>query len=112
MPVIYHDGEIAIEDLDEKLVDRIAHAAPFGRSNPEPVFCLRGVRVGEFRELKGGHMKGQVLAAKPIEFIAFGMADRQNLFATPIDLLVTPEINEWLGKRTLQLRVKDAMKSS
>lgn len=112
VPLIYHDGEIALEDLDEKLVERIAHAAPFGRSNPEPVFCLRGVQVGEFRELKGGHIKGQVLAAKPIEFIAFGMADRQNLFAGPVDFLVTPEINEWLGKRTLQLRVKDAVKSN
>jgi single-stranded-DNA-specific exonuclease len=112
VPVIYHDGEIALEDLDEKLVERMAQAAPFGRSNPEPVFCLRGVQIGEFRELKGGHVKGQIMSSKPIEFIAFGMADRQNLFAGPVDFLVTPEINEWLGKRTLQLRVKDAVKSS
>ncbi len=108
VPVVYHDGEIALEDLDEGLIEHMARAAPFGRSNPEPVFVLRGVKIGEFRELKGGHLKGQVLGDRPIEFIAFGMADRQVLFAGSTDLLVTPEINEWLGKRTLQLRVKDA----
>lgn len=107
VPIIHHDGEIALEDLDETLVERMAHAAPFGRSNPEPVFVLRSVKVSDFRELKGGHLKGRVLCENPIEFIAFGMADRKDLFAGQIDLLVTPEINEWLGKRTLQLRVKD-----
>lgn len=105
---IYYDGEIALEDLTENLVDKIALAAPFGRSNPEPVFCLRGVQIGEFKELKGGHLKGQILnATKSIEFIAFGMAEQQALFSQSVDLLVTPEINDWAGRRTLQLRVKD-----
>lgn len=107
VPVIYHDGEISIDDVDEALVERIGKAAPFGRSNPEPVFCLRGVKIGEFRELKGGHLKGQVLGSRPIDFIAFGMAENQALLTKPVDMLVTPEINEWAGKRTLQLRIKD-----
>lgn len=107
VPVIYHDGEIALQDLDENLVERLARAAPFGRSNPEPVFCIRGVQVGELRELKGGHIKAQILGHRPIELIAFGMADKKHLFDHKVDLLLTPEINEWLGRRTLQLRVKD-----
>ncbi|MES2504878.1 MAG: single-stranded-DNA-specific exonuclease RecJ [Myxococcota bacterium] len=107
VPLVYHDGDIALDDLSEKLVELLALAAPFGRSNPEPVFCLRGVQIKDARELKGGHLKGQLVSDKNIEFIAFGMADKLELIAKPVDLLVTPEINEWMGRRTLQLRVKD-----
>ncbi|MBL4819149.1 MAG: single-stranded-DNA-specific exonuclease RecJ [Deltaproteobacteria bacterium] len=107
VPVLYHDGEIALDELSEKLVSQLAQAAPYGRSNPEPVFCIKGAKVDEFRELKGGHLKGKL--SQGLDFIAFGMAEKQAILDKPVDMLVTPEMNEWLGRRILQLRVKDML---
>ncbi|MBH1988693.1 MAG: single-stranded-DNA-specific exonuclease RecJ [Myxococcaceae bacterium] len=107
VPLIWHDGEIAPEDLGEDLIDWLAQAAPFGRSNAEPVFCLRNARVSQVRELKGGHLKAELNATQPIEVIAFGMAEQRALFDESVDLLVTPDRNEWMGRRRIQLRVKD-----
>jgi single-stranded-DNA-specific exonuclease len=86
------------------LVDRLA---PFGMGNPEPVFLLRDCTVSAKRELQGGHLRltlrkdGFTFAA-----IGFGMASRWR-HPRAIDLAFSPQINEWRGERSVQLKIKD-----
>jgi single-stranded-DNA-specific exonuclease len=39
--------------------------------------------------------------------IAFGMADRAGELSGELDLLFAPQINEWQGRRSVQLQIKD-----
>lgn len=105
--VVEYDGEISVHDICDELVELLVQAAPFGRSNPEPVFRLNQVRVENIRELKGGHIKAQVAGRPSVSLIAFGMLEKRPLLEGTIDILATPEWNEWQGVKSLQLRVKD-----
>jgi single-stranded-DNA-specific exonuclease len=105
--VVVHDGALALEDINENLCAELKRAAPCGRKNPEPVFCFRGVTPTGVRTLSGGHVKATVAAGRQIEAIAFGVGERAALFGGPLDILATPEINEWRGSQTVQLRVRD-----
>jgi single-stranded-DNA-specific exonuclease len=102
---ILYDGELPLSHIDLALVNTLSAAAPFGRGNAEPVFRINGVTVTDLRELKGGHFKGK-LAGGP-SFIAFGLGAKAHLMEAPVDMLVVAEVNEWMGRRELQLRVKD-----
>lgn len=105
--VIAHDGELTLERVDEPLIDALERTAPFGRKNPEPLFLFRGLRPTGLREVGTGHLKAVVEGSRHVELIAFGAADRAAELRGPVDVLATPEINEFRGARTLQLRVRD-----
>jgi single-stranded-DNA-specific exonuclease len=106
VPELLLDGELTPADISIGLVDEIASLQPFGMGNPEPIFLLKGVHVVETRILKGEHLKMRISAdGKLLDAIAFGMAGRQ--LPDRIDLAVSLQINEWNGRNTLQLRVKD-----
>lgn len=102
-----YDGDLDVEHLDEELCMSLQAAAPFGRKNPEPVFRLRGVTPRGLRELSGGHFKANVHPTRMVEAILFGAPERMSSFQGAIDVIGTPEINEWQGRRTVQLRLRD-----
>jgi len=62
------------------------------------------------KELKGGHLRGQI-AQNGLSFVAFGMLEKKNVFEKTADILAFLERNEWMGKREIQLRIKDAQPS-
>lgn len=108
--VLIHDGALHVDDVDVELCQALARAAPFGRKNPEPVFRVDGVTPRGLRELSGGHFKANVHPRRVVEAVMFGGGERIGQFGGVVDLLGTPEINEWRGGRTLQLRLRDFRK--
>lgn len=106
VPEIVLDGEIDPSDLTMGLADMLERLAPFGMGNPEPHFVLRGVTVVAKRILKEVHVKLVLDAGgKRVEAIGFNMADRP--IPDMADLAVSLQINEWNGRRNMQLRIKD-----
>jgi len=107
-PRVLHDGEILLEELDESVVRQLSELAPFGAGNPEPSFLLRGARAQQIQTVAGKHLRF-ILRQGGYSFpcIAFGMADRQGELAGELDLLFTPGLNEWRGRASVQLRLKD-----
>lgn len=106
IPEISLDGEIGPSDLTPELADTLERLAPFGMGNPEPHFVLRGAKVIAKRVLKESHLKLVLdTGGKRVEAIGFNMADRP--VPDIADLAVSLQINEWNGRRTLQLRIKD-----
>ena len=102
-----HDGPLSLDEVDFALCQALERAAPCGRKNPEPTFLFRGVTPVGMRELAGGHLKATLESGRHVEMIAFGAAERAAQLGRTVDLLATPEINEFRGAKTLQLRVKD-----
>lgn len=97
--------------IDEDLLNKIREFEPFGIGNPQPVFASKDVRVFEVRKI-GKDMSHLKLRLKKdgMEFdaIAFGYADKLDLAeGSNIDAAYVVEENEWNGKKSLQLKIKD-----
>ncbi|HCA82430.1 MAG TPA: single-stranded-DNA-specific exonuclease RecJ [Flavobacteriales bacterium] len=88
--------------------------APFGPGNMNPVFVTHQLRdSGMARTLKEEHLKLQVYSEHDprlrFDAIAFGMAKHLNRIVKgePFSLAYTLEENNWNGKVSLQMMVKD-----
>ncbi len=102
------DAELGFEDIDDRLVETLERLQPHGPGNPEPVFLARGVTVVSRRIVGENHLKLYLRHGKrALSAIGFGMADMPAEAGTRLDILLSPECNEWNGSTTLQLRLRD-----
>jgi len=107
IPSVPYDAELTSAEIVESLPLELERMKPFGMGNPEPVFMLRGAEVSESRVLKGGHLKLKLsCGGRSFDAIGFGLAEK-GIATGRIDLLFSPGINLWNGKKLLQLIVKD-----
>ncbi|NLT94783.1 MAG: single-stranded-DNA-specific exonuclease RecJ [Clostridia bacterium] len=111
-PTLDVDGEINLAEINFKVLEEISKLEPFGHANPEPLLVYRRSKIKEWKEVgsKGGHLKIKVLAGNTLwDAIGFNMAGYQELAAAeePLDLAFVLDKNQWNGKTTLQLVLKD-----
>ena len=92
-------------------VESLSDLEPFGTGNPKPVFLLRGVCVLSCCDVGGGrHLKmklrrdGVVLDAI---FFSANTAACGVSAGDRLDVVFTPQINEFRGSRTVQLQICD-----
>jgi single-stranded-DNA-specific exonuclease len=106
VPRLDIDVEVRPEDVTRELALELKRLEPFGMGNPEPVLMMRAMTVVEQRVVGDGHLRLKLSTdGKLFNAIAFRMASR-TLTGT-IDIAFFPEINEWNGTSSLQLRIKD-----
>ncbi len=119
LPVLMIDREIKLDQLNPRyipgILDDLHQLEPTGRENPEPVFASFGVNVRYARLVgkEGKHLKLTLQAGvHTFDAIAFRqghwMADMPDL----IDLAYRIEINDFNGRRSVQLNVKDIKAST
>ncbi len=107
VPEIRIDAEMAPEDASLELVELLDALGPFGMGNPRPVFAMRGLRVLQTSLMKDRHVRLRLAAgATVLEAMGFGMADRVPA-ADQVDIAFTMDCNQWNGKRSLRLTLKD-----
>ncbi|MCS6830236.1 MAG: single-stranded-DNA-specific exonuclease RecJ [Armatimonadota bacterium] len=117
LPRLDIDADIEPADVTPTLVDEIARMEPFGHGNPEPMFLTRGLTILEKRRVgDGSHWKLTVRgeALPPTGCIAFGMGEYDLRFEVgdEVDVVHTPQWNEFNGRREIQLQVHDIRHSS
>ncbi len=108
------DVDVEIEDcslLTVQQVESLAALEPFGAGNPKPVFLLRSVTVVSCGDVGNGrHLKMRVRRdGVTLDAIFFG-ANSAACGVTPgerLDLVFTPQINEFRGNRMVQLLLCD-----
>lgn len=111
------DAVVSAAELDERSVQALEMLGPFGCGNPEPVFVLRR-QVAHPRLLRakreGGanHLKLSLEMAPHLDAIGFGMGDRMELTEGPIDLAFQVSVDDWNGRRRVQLKLKDLAASA
>jgi single-stranded-DNA-specific exonuclease len=113
-PSLVLDAEIPLSVLTLGLMQDVDRLEPYGADNRRPVFLagplelLDGVRkVGQTQRHLSFRVRQQGITLRAI---AFGMADRtEELLAGngQCFLAFTPQVNEWMGKRTVELEVVD-----
>jgi single-stranded-DNA-specific exonuclease len=108
------DAEVRLIDLDDKLARILHHMAPFGPGNMKPMFLSRGViDTGQMRIVGEDHLKLCLRHANSdgprFDAIAFRMAQHYEMVKSgePFSILYTLEENEWNGRVTMQLNIKD-----
>ncbi len=113
IPLIEIDSEMDLADIDFKFYSVLEQMAPFGPGNMQPVFVTNQLHVsGRPRILKEQHLKFYVKQnedEKAMEAIGFGQAEYYDLIASGMrfSMAYYIEENNYLGNKTLQLRVKD-----
>ena len=107
-PKLYHDGVLLLEELHLDVLRQLEGLAPFGMGNPEPVLVVESVRVLQVKPVGDTHLRFTVCQGSCSHpAIAFGMLDRREEFQGELDLLVSPHINRYNGRESVQLRIKD-----
>jgi single-stranded-DNA-specific exonuclease len=119
LPVVEVDLEIALDDINEKLIRILNQFAPHGPHNMTPVFCSRGVLDTGFAKVVGtNHLKLELYQANSkltkIEAIAFGKGDFLNFFKRniPVDIVYKIKENEFRGNVSIQLIIEEIKASA
>ena len=105
------DAELSFGELNEELVEELSQIEPTGQENPKPLFCARGVRIrNEPRVVgkTGEHLKLWLTDGRnSFDAIGFGMGKREFKAGDVVDIVFAPEINEYEGRRSVQLKLQD-----
>lgn len=113
------DGLLMPGAASIELVEQIEAAGPFGAGAPGPRYAFPDCQIGSARQLGESHLKlrfGDGLGAS-LEAIAFGAFDGplgpalRDHGGARFHLAGRLEINEWGGRRTVQLRLEDAARA-
>ncbi|MGD8229572.1 MAG: single-stranded-DNA-specific exonuclease RecJ [Desulfobacteraceae bacterium] len=108
IPKIHIDAEVSLADLTMQTLRHMKALSPHGSGNPEPIFCSHALQVLDSRVVGERHLKLKVRQeGSVLEAIGFGLSDRYPLHGETIDMVFTPEINEWQGYERIQLRIVD-----
>ena len=97
--------------LTAREVDALSALEPFGAGNPNPVLLLRSVNVVRCSDVGGGrHLKMQVRRDGTVLDAIFFSANTAACGVEAgdrLDLVFTPQINEFRGNRAVQLQICD-----
>lgn len=113
MPVasLHIDKELEKADLTVTSVEQLAILAPFGEENPSPVFSMRGAEITSKKSLKDGKYVAFGVRFQGAEqrILHFGCTYEDFRFSVGecVDLLLSLDINEYGGTRSVSAQVKD-----
>ncbi len=115
LPIIYVDAQITSEDMTKETVDQLNKLEPFGEANKMPIFLYKNLKIDSIRALsEGKHLKMTLKDNNDIiNVIGFNMGNlvEEYLIGDKVDILGTLEINTYNGAETIQINLKDIMKS-
>lgn len=107
VPEIRIDAELAPGDATLDTVELLESLGPFGMGNPRPLFTMRELNVLQTSTVKERHVRMRLSAGGTVfEAMGFGLADRVPP-ADRIDIAFCLVCNQWNGRRSLQLMLKD-----
>ena len=102
-----------LPEITEALVNDLQRLGPFGHGNRRPTLCLdHAIVAGSPRRVgkTGDHLQLMVKQKRQtMRCIAFGAGDMMDKLASgsSIRVAVEPSINEFNGRRSVELHVKD-----
>lgn len=104
------DAEVPLSQLNFELLKQLEGLQPTGYGNPEPVFISRGVKVQSARTVGADakHLKLSLTDGRfTLDAIGFRLGDLLPNLPPMVDVLYTFEANEYNGRTSLQLNLKD-----
>lgn len=115
IPIINIDEEISLKEINISAVSELKLLEPFGEANKMPLFLFKNLKINSIRTLSEGkhiklYLKEDNFAIDAIGFNLGNLAD-EYLIGDKIDVVGSIEINQFNGMESLQINIKDIMKS-
>lgn len=112
VPKIKIESEISLDEITPEVVASLKRFAPFGPKNNRPNFFSRGLEVLDIPRIVGSnHLKFRAgqggVAFEAIGFNLGHTIDRLAIGGRPLEMVYAVEENEYNGRKTVQLRIKD-----
>ena len=105
------DMEVSLAELNFEVLKHLEYLEPTGYGNPEAVFVSRNIKVKSSRTVGADakHLKLTLEDERGAAFdaIGFRLGHLRDILPARVDVLYHFEANEWNGKRSLQLNLKD-----
>ncbi len=115
LPEIQIDAKISISNINKEMVESLSELEPFGEGNKMPVFAFKNLKIDSIRALtEGKHLKLTLKEGNTIaNAIGFNMGNLAEDYriGDKIDVAGTLEINSFNGVESIQINLKDIMKS-
>ena len=116
VPIINIDKLVTYKDLNIDIVKELDKLEPYGEANKCPLIAYKNLRIDSIRVLtEGKHMKLTLKTENNniISVMGFNMGYRAEefLIGDKVDVVGTLEINSFNGRESVQINLKDIMKS-
>ncbi len=116
IPSITLDGEMNLEDINQRFMDFLDKLGPYGPGNMRPKFLARKLLIAGHPKVvgNGDHIRFRVRQGRTIyDAIGFNLARHYEKLITglPIDMAFVVETNDWQGQKFIQLNVRDIKRS-
>lgn len=119
IPELDIDVEARLSQMTIRTLDELEKLAPFGQGNPRPVMCASQVRLARQPKTMGKedrHLDLQLVQQNVrIRAVGFGKADwvqQLNESDGDYDFAFKPVVNEFRGRRSVELHLIDFRKSA
>ena len=104
------DVEAGIDQVDESLVVELGRLEPFGNGNTQPILKTSGLQVRRVRRMgaDGQHVKLEAASNDGVSFELLAFNAPAAFFVDVgqvIDAWYHPDINEWMGRRSVEGRL-------
>lgn len=108
---VYLDAMLDINHLSEALVNAMSILEPTGHENRPAAFMSKDVEVLDCRTVgaddKHLKLKFRRTGQDPLDAIGFGLGEWATQMPSVVDVAYHLEMNEWNGRRNLQMRMLD-----
>ena len=115
VPIIKIDARINLSEVNKEMVESLKELEPFGEGNKMPIFAFKNLKIDSIRALsEGKHLKLTLKDNNTIvNAIGFNMGElaQDYRIGDKIDVVGTLEINSFNGTDSIQINMKDLMKS-
>lgn len=115
LPVINIDAKINLSNINKEMIESLKNLEPFGEANKMPMFAFKNLKIDSIRALsEGKHLKMTLKDNNTIiSAIGFNMGNLSEEYkiGDKIDVAGILEINSFNGVESLQINIKDIMRS-
>lgn len=101
---------IKSHEISERLLDDLELLQPYGESNPEPIFGVKGFVFDKAPTVFGDsnfRHQSTLSGGRRLNFIAWRLATRMPEVGRPVDLAVKLQWNRWQGRKIPQVEILD-----
>ena len=104
------DAELSLGDLSDELVDWLSKLEPTGQGNPSARFLVRDLQLtGPLQRMgrEASHVRFKVTDGKAWGDVVWWGGGKEVWPTGTFDMAVEPRVNEYRGRRSVQLRMLD-----
>jgi len=111
VPTVEADLEVSFDEVNMSLAESLRTLEPYGVGNPVPTFAMYGVTISDITPVsEGKHTRLTITKdGKDMTAMFFSTSPKSlGVFVgDSADLIFNLDVNDWMGRRSVQLIVKD-----